>query len=368
MNIVQISRVFLIASVIILLPTSLHAQKVIRSPEYKGAIEKAESAANEILTAQKVPGLAFAVAIDGKIVWSEGFGSADVEKNVPVTPGTRFRIGSISKLFTAAAAAKLSEDGLLDLDAPIWPFAAGYPQKQFTVTSRELLGHLAGIRHYGRDDYINQRRYDSVSESLEKFSGSPLLHKPGSKYSYSSPGYTLLGAVIEGASKTDFAHYLQSNVFRPIGMKNTVPDDNREIVENRSEFYSLTEGGRVQNAIYMDTSDRLPAGGFLSTAEDLAAFGTACAFGDFFGPEMKKSVFTSQSTTEGKMTGVGFGWRIGKDSESRPIFHHGGDTIGGRAFLLIYPEEKIVLSFVSNLSFVRFNETDAEKIAVLFMR
>ncbi|QQS41933.1 MAG: beta-lactamase family protein [Acidobacteriota bacterium] len=365
MNIGQVSRVLLLASVS-MLPASLHAQEVVRSPEYKGAIEKAESAANEILTDQKIPGLAFAVAIDGKIVWSQGFGSADVEKNVPVTPGTRFRIGSISKLFTAAAAAKLSEGGYLDLDAPIWPYVPGYPQKQFAITSRELLGHLAGIRHYGRDDYINQRHYDSVSESLGKFSGSPLMHKPGTKYSYSSPGYTLLGAVIEGVAKTNFTHYLQTNVFQPIGMKNTVPDDNREIIENRSEFYSLTDGGRLQNAIYMDTSDRLPAGGFLSTAEDLAAFGTACALGDFFRPEMKKIVFTSQSTTEGKMTGVGFGWRIGKDSESRPIFHHGGDAIGGRAFLLIYPEEKIVLSFVSNLSFVKFNEKDAEKIAVLF--
>lgn len=352
---------------IVLLPGRLCAQATVRSEEYKGAIAEAEKELLDLQSAQKIPGLAIAVAVDGKIVWSQGFGSVDLEKNVRVTPRTRFRVGSISKLFTAAAAAKLSEQGLLDLDAPVNALVERFPKKEYPITSRELLGHLAGIRHYDRDDYINQRRYETIGDSLAKFSESALLHKPGTKYSYSSSGYVLLGAVIEAVSKEEFVRYMNSKVFSPIGLQNTVPDDNRKIIEDRTEFYSLADGGLVQNAIYMDTSDRLPAGGYLSTAEDLVVFGSASAIGEFFNPETRKAVFTTQTTADGRETGVGFGWRIGKDSKSRTIFHHGGDSIGGRAFLLVYPEEKIVVSFVSNLSFARFDEKDGEKIAAFFL-
>lgn len=330
-------------------------------------IKQARQIVSALVSEQKIPGLAITVAAAGKIVWSEGFGMADLENGVAVTPKTRFRVGSVSKLFTAAAAVKLFEQGQLELDAPVQKYVPGFPQKQFEITPRQLAGHLAGIRHYKRDDYINQKHYDTVLDSIKNFQNDPLLHQPGSKYAYSTFGFVLLSAVIAGAAKQDFREYMQTRVFAPMGLKDTLPDDNRKLVENRSRFYSKNAEGKTSNEIYMDTSDRLAAGGFLSTADDLARFGMVHLKDGFFKPESRAAIFTSQKTSDGKETGVGIGWRIGKDTKGRTIYHHGGDTIGGRAFLIVYPESNIVIAITSNLSFAKFAEKEAEKIAELFI-
>lgn len=335
--------------------------------KYKKAVAESRNLVSDLMAKQSIPGLSIAVAVNGNLVWSEAFGFADLENKVPATAQTRFRIGSLSKLFTAAAVAKLYEQGLLDLDAPIQKYVPAFPKKDFEITARELVGHLAGIRHYKRDDYINQRRFETVTESLKNFQDDALLHQPHSKYFYSSFGFVLLSAAVEGASKQNFPTFMQTQVFDPLGLKNTLADDNKKIIENRTGFYSKNSEGQITNEIYMDTSDRLAAGGFLSTSEDLALFGSATLNDSFFKPETRSLIFTSQKTTDGKETGVGFGWRIGKDGKGRTIYHHGGDTIGGRAFLLVYPESKIVVALACNLSFAKFAEAETEKFAELFM-
>ncbi len=342
-------------------------QKSAASDNNDEAIKQARQIISAIVSDQKIPGLTIAVAADGKIVWSEGFGFADIENAVRATPKTRFRVGSISKLFTAAAVVRLSELGQLDLDAPVQRYVPTFPQKQFDITSRQLVGHLGGIRHYRRDDYINQKRYETVSDSVRNFQYDPLLHQPGSKYAYSTFGYVLLSAVIEGAAKQDYRDYMQTQVFKPMGMNDTAADDNRKLIENRSRFYSKNDEGTISNEIYMDTSDRLAAGGFLSTADDLVRFGMSHLSDGFFNPKSRTAIFASQKTSDGKETVVGIGWRIGIDSKGRTIYHHGGDTIGGRAFLIVYPNAKVVIAITSNLSFAKFAEKEAEKIAALFI-
>ncbi|MCP5113774.1 MAG: beta-lactamase family protein, partial [bacterium] len=168
------------------------------------------------------PGVAVAVGVDGTIVWSEGFGLADIEQRVPVTPATKFRIGSVSKPLTAAAVGLLHEEGRLDIDAPVQRYVPSFPVKKHEITTRLLAGHLAGIRHYRAAENYSARHYPTVVEGLDIFKNDPLLHPPGTKYAYSSYGWNLISAVVEGASGTDFLTYMRTNVLEPLGMRNTV--------------------------------------------------------------------------------------------------------------------------------------------------
>jgi serine beta-lactamase-like protein LACTB, mitochondrial len=344
------------------------ARIVPTADRHKEAKQLARKMVADLVAQQNIPGLSVAVAVDGEVVWSEGFGFADLENRVDVRPPTRFRIGSVSKLLTAAALARLQEQGRLDLDAPVQRYVPAFPKKEQEITTRQLAGHLAGIRHYSREEYINTQRSNSVSESLKIFQDSQLLHPPGTKYFYSTYGYTLISAVIEGASGQDFLAYIQDQVFRPLKMESTVADDNQRIIPNRTRFYSRDESRQWVNGPYTDNSNRWAAGGFLSTAEDLAHFASAHLKGGFLKTETLALMFTSQKTSDGKETGVGLGWRIGKDGEGRRILHHGGESVGGRAFVLVYPDQKVVVAILANLTFARFAEKEASSLATLFMR
>ena len=329
---------------------------------------RARMMVSEMLNKQGIPGLSIAVAVDNKIIWSEGFGFADLENPVRVTPKTAFRVGSISKLFTAVALAKLFERGMLDLEAPIQMYVPDFPKKQYEITSRQLAGHLSGIRHYEkRTDFINFQHYTSVSDGLKAFQNDPLSFQPGSRYGYSSYGYVLLSNVVQGAAKQDFVRFLQDEIFNPLNMKNTYVDDIQTLIPNRSRFYSKSSTGKTINEMFTDNSDRIGAGGFLSSSEDLVRFGSAMLANKLIGAETRSLMFTSQRTKDGTETGVGLGWRIGKDKKGRIIYHHGGTSAGGRAFVIVYPKSKVVIAMVCNLTVAKFAEREIETIAALFI-
>jgi CubicO group peptidase (beta-lactamase class C family) len=319
------------------------------------------------------PGLGVAVAVDGKIVWAEGFGEADLEGHVPVSPDTRFRVGSLSKLLTAAAAARLVEEGRLDLDAPVQRYVPGFPDKGQPITARQLAGHLAGIRHYTPADFLLPlKRYPRLADGLEIFQGDPLLHPPGSAYSYTSYGYNLLGAVVEGAAGKEFLAVVDELVSRPLGLVATAADLPEKIVEHRAGPYRRGPEG-LENERPIDSSYKWPSGGYLSTASDLVRFGSAHLADGFLKPETRALLFTSQKTAGGEETGVGIGWRIdtGKTTEKttgRRFYHHGGSIEGGRAFLLLLPEEKVAVAILANLSRAEFAEAEALKLADLFIK
>src|SRR5438128_9895102 len=158
--------------------------------------------------AGKIPGLQVAVAVGGKLVWSEAFGYADLAREVPVTAETQFRIGGVSKPLTAAAVALLYEEGRLYLDAPVQRYVPSFPDKGYPITTRQLAGHLAGIRHYQDGEFLLNRHFNSVLEGLTIFERDSLLFPPGTRFSYSSYGWDLIAAVIEGASGEDFLAYM----------------------------------------------------------------------------------------------------------------------------------------------------------------
>ena len=241
-----------------------------------GAIERSRAIVELGMFRTLAPGAQIAVSRAGRIVWSESFGCADVELDVPVASDTRLRIGSVSKPLTAAALGLLVEEGRLDLDRPVQAYVPDFPRKAWPITTRQLAGHLAGIRHYEAGEFDIRDHYDTVRAGLAIFEKDALIFEPGTKFSYSSYGWNLISAVIEGASGEPFLAFMQKRVFAPAGMTHTAADDPTPIVPGRARFYTRDDStGAVRNAAYVDNSYKWAGGGFLSTAEDLVAFGNA---------------------------------------------------------------------------------------------
>lgn len=316
------------------------------------------------------PGLSVAVAVGGDIIWAEGLGEADAENHVPVDPRTRFRVGSLSKLLTAALAARLVEEGKLDLDAPIQAYVPAFPVKdpERPITPRLLAGHLGGIRHYLPLDFLRpQKTYPNLAEALELFRDDPLIGPPGSKYNYSSYGYNLFGVALESAGGGEFLSLVARYVLDPLHLAATTADNPEALLEHRARPYRRPEDGGLRNEKAIDSRFKLPSGGFVSTATDLARFAAAHLEPGFLKAETLAALFTSQKTTAGEDIGVGLGWRIAKDPAGRRIYHHGGSIEGGRALLVLYPDQKLAIAVLTNLSRASFAEAEVGKVAEAFL-
>ena len=339
------------------------------SRDFSSTIAKARQAVKASLAEHDAPGLTVAVMAGGEIVWSQGFGMADLENSVPVRPHTKMRIGSVSKSLTSVAVGLLYEQGKLDLDAPVQKYVPSFPKKRYPITARQLGGHLAGIRSYlpgERSEMFNTRRFDSVVAGLELFQADPLLFEPEEKYSYSSHGFNLLSAVVEGASGKDFLSYMQENVFDPLGMKDTTADQTGHVIPHRSRFYERNGEGIWENAPYVDNSYKWAGGGFISTAEDLLRFGREIFGGGLLKSETVELLLSPQQTKDGKSTGYGIGWRSGTDDRGRHWIGHAGGSVGGKAQFVIYPDAEVILAMMINTGSLDLGELPFE-IAGLFV-
>jgi serine beta-lactamase-like protein LACTB len=321
-------------------------------PAYVRRVARARGLVCERL-AGRIPGLQVAVSVDGRLVWSEGFGYADVARHIPVTAETQFRIGSVSKPLTAAAVALLFEQGKLDLDAPIQRYVPSFPDQGFRITTRQLAGHLAGVRHYRGDEFLANRHYTSVLDGLTIFEHDSLLFAPGTRFSYSTYGWTLVSAAVEGAAGQDFLSYMSWNVFRPLGLTHTAPDRVDSLIVHRTVFYERAADGTFVIAPPVDNSYKWAGGGFVSTAEDLVKFGSALLQPGFLKAGTLDLLFTSQRTSAGEPTGYGLGWFLATDSLGHRLVFHGGSSVGGTTALGVDRDSRIVLAITSNL-------TDAE--------
>ncbi len=356
----KIARSFLLASLALFVgkvvpaggQTSVHPSGLsyaeARDLEYGDAVARARQFLHARI--DEFPGLSVAVGIDGRIVWAEGFGWADIEQRVPVRASSKFRVGSVAKPMTAALLALLYEEGKIDLDATVQHYVPSFPGKAHPITTRQLAGHLAGIRHYDGNEFLSARRYDTVLDGLEIFAEDALLFPPGTKYSYSTYAWNLISAVIEGATDDDFLSLMERRVFEPLGMRSTEADQNHLIVTGRARPYVRMDDGLLYNAPYVDNSYKWAGGGFLSTAEDLVRFGQAHLAPGFLKAETLALLFTSQRTTDGEETGYGLGWRAGKDERGRRVVGHGGGSVGGTTCLSLYPEHGLVIAMITNLS------------------
>ena len=190
------------------------------------------------LTEQNLPGLSVAVGAGGDIVWAEGFGWADLENRVPVAPDTRFRIGTASTALTSAAVGLLLEKGRLKLDDEIQTYVPAFPEKQWPVTLRQLMGHLAGVRNDGGDEGpLLSARCERPVEGLQHFAERSLLFEPGTQYRYSSYGWILVSAAVEAAADEPFLTFMRKQIFEPLGMDDTRADSATEPIPDRATSY-----------------------------------------------------------------------------------------------------------------------------------
>jgi CubicO group peptidase (beta-lactamase class C family) len=245
-------------------------------------------------------------------------------------------------------------------------YVPSFPDKGAMITTRMLAGHLAGIRHYKGDEFNIQKHYSNVLDGLKIFENDPLVSPPGTKFNYSSYGYNLLSAVAESASGENFLEYMQKHVFDAMGLVHTTPDQNAQIVEQRSRFYEKEKDGTLENAPYVDNSYKWAGGGFLSTSEDLVRFGSMLLQPGFLKADSLKLLFTSQKTKSGEETGYGMGWGIGKSPSGRVVYEHSGGSIGGTSQLMVYPETHVVVALVTNLSGREWKAAEVEGVAEMF--
>jgi serine beta-lactamase-like protein LACTB, mitochondrial len=296
------------------------------------------------------PGVAVAIGADGKLVWSATCGFADAQRRVPVARTTTFRIGSVSKTLTAATAARLAQLGQMELDAEVQRYVPDFPRKQRPITIRQLGGHLAGIRHYQGREALSTKHYGSVRSSLEIFADDPLVVAPGTRFSYSSYGFNLLGATVEAAEGSPFAAAVTETLLSPLRMTRTRLDDGRP-GRGRSRFYEVTSTRKAVPAPRVDLSNRFPSGGFLSTAEDLARFGAGITDVDFMNAATQDLLFTSQKTSSGEATRYGFGFEVGRSPFGR-VAGHTGNVVGGTSFIFVHPRTRVVVALTTNIGFV----------------
>ncbi|MCL7960438.1 MAG: beta-lactamase family protein [marine benthic group bacterium] len=347
-----LSLLFLVSG---FLPVAVHAQtlrlaEVHAGDDYIEAIQDSRALIVEIMEEAGIPGASVAVGIGGQIVWAEGFGWADVELGVPVTTLTRFRVGSVSKPITAAGLGLLVERGQIDLDAPVQTYVPDFPEKRWPITTRQLGGHTAGIRHYRGAEMMSARRYPTVESGLEIFADDSLLFEPGTEFSYSSYGWNLLSAVMEGASGEDFLTFMRDEVFEPLGLRHTVADHTDSIVTFRTSFYEKRGDGAVINAPYVDNSYKWAGGGFLSTPEDLVRFGQQHLGPGFLEAETLTELQAPQTLRNGESTGYGIGWSSGEQDDGDRTYAHAGGSVGGATLLLLVPEHDLVVAGVVNIS------------------
>lgn len=311
-------------------------------------LEAVERAVTATMARLGIPGLSLALGAGAEVEFTNGYGTADLENFVPAKASTVYRLGSVSKPITATAVLQLAEQGRLDLDAPVERYVPVFPPKAWPVTARLLLGHLGGVRHYAGEEFSSTRHYDGVVDGLAIFKDDPLVHEPGTRYLYSSYGYNLLGAAVEGASGRGFVDYLRENVFGPAGMRDTGPDDVLAIIPNRAQGYARSASGELRNSGLTDTSNKVPGGGLRGTAADVARFGLALQGGALLQKETFARMTTVQKTRDGQATTYGLGLTVTSGHGVKEAWHTGGQQ---RVSTVLYlrPERGQVVAVLSNL-------------------
>jgi serine beta-lactamase-like protein LACTB len=329
-------------------------------PRWSAAVERGRQSVRAGLGEQNLPGLSVAVGVGGDIVWAEGFGWADLERRAPVTPDTRFRIGTASTALTSAAVGLLLEKGRLKLDDEIQAHVPAFPRKEWPVTLRQLAGHLAGVRTDGGDEGpLLSVRCERPADALEVFADRSLLFEPGTRYRYSSYGWILVSAAVEAAANEPFLSFMQKQVFEPLRMHHTTADSATESIPDRATPYFPRFAANPRHGLHLmreiDHSCYAGSGVFLSTPSDLVRFGMAINGGTLLRPATVQTLQAPQRLPSGEETGYGLGWdleTVELAGRQTRVVGHDGEVLGGMvASLMTFREHGIVVAVTSNISY-----------------
>lgn len=315
--------------------------------QYDDAIAASREQLSLLTSAHRVPAVQVAVMVDAELVWSEAFGHADTDAAIEATTDTRFRIASISKSLTGAALARLSVRDVIDLDAPIDTYVADTPEAWHDITCRQLACHTAGIRHYQENEIYSNEHYDTLDEALAIFKNDPLLSPPGQQRHYSTYGFTLLGCAMEGAAGRAFPDIVHDEVLQPLHMEHTTVDDALDPAPDLAAPYVFA-GTLAFRVGQTDHSYKLPGGGFVSTAEDLARLGDAVCMPGVFDHATIDLLRTRGTTSDAKAFDYSLGWSvIGTPGENLRMGHSGSQP-GSQCVLMADVEHRVVVAILSN--------------------
>lgn len=326
-----------------------------------------EAVARSILGADPIPGLSVAVIKNDQARFSAAYGMADLELGVSATPAHRYRLGSVSKVITASLAARLSMKGAVDLHRPIGAYLPDLPSQHRDTTLIQLLTHKGGVRHYGRADFdpggpgglIDSRTYPTIAEALDLFIRDPLVAAPGTTSTYSTFGYTLASAVLQGAMGRPFLELIREEISGPLGLNSLGADNPFAIESRRVSGYELADRlaraspgltGPVANAQYANPAYKWAGGGLIAEMMDIARFGAAHLTPGHWDEPSLRLLFTPNAEPTGNGPPLGLGWRIDNDQRGRLRWHHAGTQAGCRAVLVVYPLERLSIAFATNLT------------------
>ena len=332
------------------------------------------------------PGMSAAIGIDGKLVWAGAVGWADIEQAVPVSIDTQFRVGSTSKAITATGLARLLDQHLIDLDAPISQFHHVLPNAQWQqIKVKQLASHMSGLPHYKQfDDKLGLYKsialtthYSDVNDALEVFNETRLIFGPGSQFSYSTYGTVLLSAVMQEAAGQPFLALMQEQVFTPLELNHTGDESKFEGQGTLANFY-WNDGGKSQKVRVwrdVDLSHRLAGGGFVSTSSDLVRLGNAYFNEQFISSQTKQKMWTPQRLLNGEVNpqNYGIGWRVDHmlvGEKTVSYMHHGGVSRGAQSLLVLIPEYQLSIAININAKTDNFRSFSKiwKELAISFIK
>lgn len=295
------------------------------------------------------PGVAVLAVLNNQVVLRKGYGMADIEHGIRMSPKHVFRIGSITKQFTATAIMMLAEEGKLKVTDPITKYLKDYPTHGYTITIEHLLNHTSGIRSYtSMPEFLEEElRTDmTVEELVDYFKKEPMDFPPGQKYLYNNSGYILLGAIIEKVSGKSYQDFIHEKIFKPQGMKNSYYGSHLTIIPNRTAGYEKTKKG-FTNCPFLSMKLPYAAGSLLSTVDDLYTWNRALFAGKVISRDSFKRMITPTKLKDGKMQNYGYGLGISKFFGYRSI-GHGGGINGFVTYAMQIPEKKVFVAVFSN--------------------
>lgn len=333
----------------VLVPEPGRAQVAVEPLTIPAALDSARTILETFREERGVPGMTAAIAVNGELVWTEGFGYANLQHQVEATSETRWRIASISKPFAAVNAYQLAAEGRLDLDAPIQRWLPEFPEKRGPVTMQRLMSHTAGIRHYRGNEFASYVPYDDVVQPIAVFADDTLLFEPGTRYSYSTYGFTLVSAVVSRAAGKPWLQVLEERITRPLLLGSIGPEKRDSIILHHASFYERDSLGVVTNALAVDLSNKWAGGGLVSTAADLVRFALGVMDHRVLSEDWTERMWANQVLADGDTITYTQGWRVSRDEEGRRVVSHTGGAMGGGGVLVFYPDHGVAVAILGNL-------------------